>query len=119
MNKFQKFIQTYDRDVFEAYYRTHLNEDIFKQYPELISLHDLGKIRKLWNIPAKTQAEKAAIIENFCGGREFYLRFAEKTRESMLEKYGCYYTATDEYQQKYKNTCLSKYGTEIWNRPFL
>ena len=112
MNKFQKFILTHDRDTFEAYYRTHLNEDVFKQYPELISLHDLGKIRKLWNIPAKTQAEKNVIIENFCGGHDFYLRFAEKTRESMLEKYGCHYSATEEYKQKRKNTCLNKYGTD-------
>ena len=112
MNKFQKFILTYDRDTFEAYYRTHLNEDIFKQYPEIINLHDLGKIRKLWNIPAKTQEEKAAIIESFCGGHNFYLRLAAQTKEVMLEKYGGHYSATEEYQQKRKNTCLAKYGTD-------
>lgn len=112
MNKFQKFIQTYDKDIFEAYYRTHLNEDVFKQYPELVNLHDLGKIRKLWGIPAKTQAEKNAIIENFCGGHDFYLNLAKRTKEIMLDKYGCHYSATNEYQQKRKNTCLAKYGTD-------
>ena len=114
MNKFQKFILTHDRETFEAYYRTHLNEDVFKQYPELISLHDLGKIRKLWNIPAKTQEEKSAIIEKFCGGSDFYLRLAARTKEVMLEKYGGHYSATEEYQQKRKNTCLTKYGADYF-----
>ena len=108
MNKFQKFILNHDKTAFESYYRTHLHEDVFKQYPEIINLHDLGKIRKLWNIPAKTPEEKAAIIENFCGGREFYLRLAEQTKEIMLDKYGGWYTATEEYQQKRKNACLVK-----------
>ena len=45
MNKFQKFIVNNDRDAFETYYRTHLNEDLFKRYPEIVNLHDLGKIR--------------------------------------------------------------------------
>ena len=114
MDKFQKFILTHDRDTFEAYYRTHLNEDVFKQYPELLNLHDLGKIRKLWCIPAKTQAEKNAIIKNFCGGHDFYLRLAEQTKESMLDRYGCWYTATDEYQQKRKSACQAKYGTDYF-----
>lgn len=114
MNKFQKFILTHDKDTFENYYRTHLNEDVFKQYPELINLHDLGKIRKLWNIPAKTQEEKNTIIEKFCGGHDFYLRLAKQTKEIMLDKYGCWYSATEEYQQKRKNTCLAKYGTDYF-----
>ena len=112
MDKFQKFILTHDKDTFEVYYRTHLNEDVFKQYPELVNLHDLGKIRNLWNIPAKTQTEKNAIIENFCGGRDFYLRLAKQTKEIMLDKYGGYYSATEEYKQKRRNTCLAKYGTD-------
>jgi hypothetical protein len=112
MDKFQKFIIAHDRDTFEAYYRTHLNEDVFKQYPELVNLHDLGKIRKLWNIPAKTQEEKNIIIERFCGGSDFYLRLAKQTKEIMLDKYGCWYTATEEYKQKRTNTCQAKYGVD-------
>lgn len=112
MNKFQKFILNHDRDTFATYYRTHLNEDVFKQYPELISLHDLGKLRKLWNIPVKTKEEKAAIIENFCGGHEFYLNLAVRTKNVMLEKYGCHYSKTEECKQKHKATCITKYGTD-------
>ena len=77
MNKFQRFILEHDRDKFEMYYRTHLNEDVFKQYPEIVNLHDLGKIRKLWNISAKTKEEKAAIIENFCGGHDWVRFYAQ------------------------------------------
>jgi hypothetical protein len=112
MDKFQKFIIAHDRDTFESYYRTHLNEDVFKKYPELVNLHDLGKIRKLWNIPTKTQEEKNIIIERFCGGPEFYLRLAKQTKEIMLDKYGCWYTATEEYKQKRKSTCQAKYGAD-------
>ena len=112
MNKFQKFILTYDRDTFETYYRTHLNEDVFKAYPEIINLHDLGKIRKLWNIPAKTNEEKATIIENFCGGSEFYINLAARTKKIMEEKYGGHYSATEEYKQKCKATNLAKYGVD-------
>lgn len=112
MNKFQKFILTHDRYAFEVYYRTHLNEDVFKQYPEIIDLHDLGKIRKLWNISAKTKEEKAAIIENFCGGRNFYINLAAQTKNIMQEKYGGHYSKTEESKQKHKATCLAKYGVD-------
>lgn len=112
MNKFQKFIINHDKDTFEAYYRTHLNEDVFKQYPEIIDLHDLGKIRKLWNIPAKTREEKAAIIENFCGGHDFYVNLAGQTKIIMQEKYGGHCSRVKEVQQKRKATCLAKYGTD-------
>lgn len=114
MNKFQRFILEHDRDKFEMYYRTHLNEDVFKQYPEIVNLHDLGKIRKLWNISAKTKEEKAAIIENFCGGHDFYLNLAEQTKIIMHEKYGGHYSKTEEYKQKHKATCLSKYGVDSY-----
>lgn len=112
MNKFQKFILTHDRDTFEAYYRTHLNEDVFKQYPEIIGLHDLGKIRKLWNISAKTKEEKAVIIENFCGGPDFYVNLAAQTKNIMQEKYGGHYSKTEESKQKHRATYLAKYGTD-------
>ena len=66
MNKFEKFILNHDKDAFEAYYRTHLNKDVFKQYPEIINLHDLGKIRKLWNIPAIKSNSLSHSPNGFC-----------------------------------------------------
>lgn len=114
MNKFQRFILNHDKATFEAYYRKHLNEDVFKQYPELVNLHDLGKIRKLWNIPAKTKEEKAAIIENFCGGHDFYLNLAAQTKSIMQKKYGGHCSKTKECQQKHKDTYLAKYGVDSY-----
>jgi hypothetical protein len=114
MNKFQKFILNHDKSTFEVYYRTHLNEDVFKQYPEIIDLHDLGKIRKLWDIPAKTKEEKAAIIENFCGGHDFYLNLAKQTKSIMQEKYDGHCSRNKEVQQKRKATCLARYRTDSY-----
>lgn len=114
MNKFQKFILNHDKDTFEAFYRTHLNKDVFKQYPELVNLHDLGKIRKLWGIPAKTKKEKEAILGAFCGGHDFYVNLAKQTKSIMQEKYGGHCSRNKEVQQKRKATCLAKYGTDSY-----
>lgn len=36
----------------------------------------------------------------------------EKIKSTFIEKYGAYYTQTDEFKEKSKNTCLKRYGVE-------
>lgn len=54
-----------------------------------------------------------------CQARQGTLNASDKFKETCIKKYGVSsYNKTDEFKERYKNTCLDKYGvTNIVNVP--
>lgn len=41
---------------------------------------------------------------------------SQKSKKTMIKKYGCHYTQTEEYKEKVKNTSLEKYGVKHYSQ---
>lgn len=112
-----KIIQELDPVEFEDYYRSHNLEDVYKKYNILHHIN-LMKILNFFNIPKKTkeeiqQTKTNTSIKNFGSIEKLREHNREKYKNTCLEKYGVdSANKTKEVQAKKENSCLKSLGVK-------